>query len=459
MSEAERSIETDVFSSEESFASDQIPIFSPSISLPQLDQIRELCYRPGGLGNPADPLDLKLRQHCWRLMLGQRDAKLAVSEIERVAPASLDKKTISQIEMDLNRCQLILQSQPHLRDHALQLLKQRVQSVITQVLQRHPQLHYYQGYHDVVAVVVLLFSFDDDDDDDDDGKVPSQVLIDMVDRLTMFCFRDFMMVDMTACEPYLDLVNDLIQLEDEELFEYLQSVSDRPQWFRFWSVSWILTWMSHVVKLKFSHLLRLWDFFLTQVFVPDAGDQTVCVEAICYFAASLVLCRREEFLKVADPDEATILSMLQKYDIQEDSELESAIQRTYNLIEKYRGNPQYRHLYKKFCKSSCVKSVNLPDYFNDTSMADQQSVEQQQDMKIQQIQKSQSKDGQIESSGDKTVQLHFVVSVSLAVLLYIFSNSSMFPLKQKQYNNSYKQFIRNFIYIITKYLVANAIIY
>ncbi|KAI3653125.1 hypothetical protein MP228_002550 [Amoeboaphelidium protococcarum] len=413
MSEAERSLQSDVFSSEESFASDQSPIFSPMISLPQLDQIRELCYRPGGLANPVDPLDQKLRQHCWRLMLEQRDAKLAVSENERLAPASLDKKTISQIEMDLNRCQLILQSQPHLRDHALQLLKQKVQSVITLVLQRHPQLHYYQGYHDVVAVVVLLFSFDDDNDD---GKVPYHVLIDMVDRLTMFCFRDFMMVDMTACEPYLDLVNDLIQLEDEELFEYLQSVSDRPQWFRFWSVSWILTWMSHVAKLKFSHLLRLWDFFLTQVFVPDAGVQASCVETICYFATSLVLCRREEFLKVTDADEATILSMLQQYDIYEDSELESAIQRTQNMIEKYRGNPQYRHLYKKFCKSSCVKLVNLPDYFSDTSMADQQSVEQQQDINIQQRQKSQFKDGQIKSNGDKTVQLHFVVSVSLAVL-------------------------------------------
>ncbi|KAI3636789.1 hypothetical protein MIR68_005056 [Amoeboaphelidium protococcarum] len=458
MSEAERSLESDVFSSEESFASDQSPISSSTISLPQLDQIRELCYRPGGLGNPADPLDQKLRQHCWRLMLEQRDAKLAVSEIERVSPASLDKKTISQIEMDLNRCQLILQSQPHLRDHALQLLKHRVQSVITQVLQRHPQLHYYQGYHDVVAVVVLLFSYDDDDDDDD-GKVPSHVLIDMVDRLTMFCFRDFMMVDMTACEPYLDLVNDLIKLEDEELFEYLQSVSDRPQWFRFWSVSWILTWMSHVVKLKISHLLRLWDFFLTQVFVPDVGGQTAYVETICYFAASLVLCRREESLKVTDPDEAIILSMMQHYDVQEDSDLESAIQRTQNLIEKFRENPQYRLLYKKFCKSSCVKSVHLPDYFNDTSMADQQSVELQQDMKIQQIQTSDYLNRQVERNGDKTVQLHFVVSVSLAVLLYIFSNSSMFPLKQQQFNNSYVQFMRIFFYIITKYLVAIAIIY
>ncbi|KAH0617315.1 hypothetical protein JD844_015357 [Phrynosoma platyrhinos] len=141
-----------------------------------------------------------------------------------------------------------------------QVLQGQLMGVILQVLRAHPELHYYQGYHDI-AVTLLLVS----------GQ---RMAIALLERLSTLHLRDFMDPTMDSTKHILNYLMPILQRESPQLHDFMQ----RAEVGTIFALSWLITWYGHVLA-NFHHILRLYDFFL-------ASHPLMAV----YFAAAVLAC-------------------------------------------------------------------------------------------------------------------------------------------------------------------------
>ncbi|GCB75234.1 hypothetical protein scyTo_0018191, partial [Scyliorhinus torazame] len=140
-------------------------------------------------------------------------------------------KDYNQVLLDVQRS---LRRFPHgMRREERGVLQEQLINVILYVLQRNHQLHYYQGYHDIVVTVLLVVG----------------------ERMAI------------------------------ALMEILSSHHLRSEVGTIFALSWLITWYGHVLS-KFRHTVRLYDFFL-------ASHPLMPV----YIAAAIVLHRVKEVMR------------------------------------------------------------------------------------------------------------------------------------------------------------------
>lgn len=146
----------------------------------------------------------------------------------------------NQVNLDVDRSHR--RFPPEMRAAKRRALQQQLTNIIMRVLVRNPDLHYYQGYHDV-AVTLLLVTGED-------------LATALLEQMSLLPLRDFMEHTMEKTNKMLAFMHPIIEKADPELEEFLE----RSEVGQVFALSWLITWFGHVLK-DFDTIVRLFDFF------------------------------------------------------------------------------------------------------------------------------------------------------------------------------------------------------
>ncbi|XP_071355350.1 TBC1 domain family member 20 [Trachinotus anak] len=182
------------------------------------------------------------------------------------------------------------------------VLQEQLIDIILEILKRNPQLHYYQGYHDVAVTLLLV--------------VGERMAIAMLDKLSNYHLRDFMDPTMDSTKHILNYLMPILEQVDTELHDFMI----RAEVGTIFALSWLITWYGHVLS-EFKYTLRLYDFFL-------ASHPLMPI----YLAATIVL-HREKDVKQTECDMAMVHHLLSR--IPQDLPYELLIAQSQDLFNQY----------------------------------------------------------------------------------------------------------------------------
>lgn len=234
----------------------------------------------------------------------------------------------NQVHLDVNRSHRRFPR--NIRASRRAVMQRQVINVIMRVLCRNPELHYYQGYHDI-AVTLLLVTGED-------------VATALLEQISLHQLRDFMDHNMERTNQMLALIYAIIETADTELGQFLRR-SDVGHMF---ALSWLITWFAHVVNDPDS-IFRVFDLFLgTHPLMP------------IYLGAALVISRRSELL-LTECEMSSVhhtLCRLPQHIVENNTSLEELIDKAHYLFKNY--SPQKLESASKRCLrgSSAVKVHN-----------------------------------------------------------------------------------------------------
>lgn len=218
--------------------------------------LRRMAISEGGL------LTDEIRCQVWPRLLN------VPPQVLEQEPETVDRennKDYNQVLLDVQRS--LRRFPPGMPDEQREGLQEELIDIILRVLKRNPQLHYYQGYHDIVVTFLLVV-----------GEQRASVL---VEKLSTHHLRDFMDPTMDNTKHILNYLMPIIERVNPEVHDFMQ----QSEVGTVFALSWLITWFGHVLS-DFRHVVRLYDFFLAcHPLMP------------IYFAAVIVLHREEEVLE------------------------------------------------------------------------------------------------------------------------------------------------------------------
>ena len=107
-------------------------------------------------------------------------------------------------------------------------MRERLTTIITAVLNKNPDLFYYQGFYDLVSVFLLTLG-------ENLGFQCSNIL-------SNYMISDFLNESFeSGLFPVLDFSVKLIQIMDQDIYNLIDESGGQPSF----ALSWILTWFSH----------------------------------------------------------------------------------------------------------------------------------------------------------------------------------------------------------------------
>ncbi|XP_028591384.2 TBC1 domain family member 20 isoform X2 [Podarcis muralis] len=253
--------------------------------------LRRMAISEGGL------LMDEIRCRVWPKLLNVNTEDLPPPPGEELRE---DNKDYQQVLLDVRRS--LRRFPPGMPDEQREGLQEELIDSILQVLQRNPQLHYYQGYHDIVVTFLLV--------------VGERLATTLVEKLSTHHLRDFMDPTMDNTKHILNYLMPIIDQVNPELHDFMQ----RAEVGTIFALSWLITWFGHVLS-DFRHVVRLYDFFLAcHPLMP------------IYFAAVIVLHRAPEVL-ACECDMASVHHLLSQ--IPQDLPYETLISRAGDLFVQF----------------------------------------------------------------------------------------------------------------------------
>uniref|UniRef100_A0A3Q3AQH0 TBC1 domain family, member 20 n=1 Tax=Kryptolebias marmoratus TaxID=37003 RepID=A0A3Q3AQH0_KRYMA len=238
--------------------------------------LRRMAISEGGL------LTDEIRCQVWPRLLNV-PPNLLDQEPEKVERE--DNKDYNQVLLDVQRS--LRRFPPGMPDEQREGLQEELIDIILRVLKRNPQLHYYQGYHDIVVTFLLVV-----------GERLATVLVEKLSTHHLSAFRHLRVFF------YNNFIVIIFRAEVGTVF----------------ALSWLITWFGHVLS-DFRHVVRLYDFFLAcHPLMP------------IYFAAVIVLYREEEVLE-CECDMAMVHHLLSQ--IPQDLPYETLISRAGDLFVQF----------------------------------------------------------------------------------------------------------------------------
>lgn len=256
-----------------------------------MNTLREVAVNDGGL------LGQEIRRKVWPKLLNINIFCLP----PKPGPAlRANHRDYNQVEMDVRRS--LRRFPKGMAEGERSVLQGQLTDMILYVLRNNPELHYYQGYHDI-AVTLLL-------------TVGVRMATAMLQTLSTHHLRDFMDPTMDRTRHVLSYLMPLVQCESAGLHDFLL----RSEVGCIFALSWLITWYGHVLS-DFQQVLRLYDFFL-------ASHPLMPV----YCAAQMVLMREEEILQ-CDCDMPSIHQLLSN--IPPHFPYETLISRTHAFFQKH----------------------------------------------------------------------------------------------------------------------------
>ena len=119
--------------------------------------------------------------------------------------------------------------------------KTELSRIITEVLRRHPNICYFQGFHDICQVLLLVLGVE--------GAVVA------MEHIALLRIRDFMLPSLDPALDHLHLLYPLLLSADKPLCEHVSRT--KP----FFALAATLTLYAHDIQ-EYSNIARLFDVFL-----------------------------------------------------------------------------------------------------------------------------------------------------------------------------------------------------
>ena len=120
----------------------------------------------------------------------------------------------------------------------------KLTEIIIRILDHNPDMYYYQGYHDVCLTFLLVMN--------------EQQAFHLINTISRSHLRFYMERTMNTTSNLLEIIYLIIRDEDNELYDYLI----RSEVGTIFSLSWVITWFSHVLN-DLDDILRLFDLFIS----------------------------------------------------------------------------------------------------------------------------------------------------------------------------------------------------
>ncbi|XP_025943910.1 TBC1 domain family member 20-like [Apteryx rowi] len=277
-----------------------------------VEALRAAAVGAGGL------LSEEIRRKVWPKLLGVDTYNLPPRPGKATRQTHRD---YGQVLLDVARS--TRRFPPGMRAEQRLVLQEQLANLILHVLRAHPELHYYQGYHDI-AVTLLL-------------AVGERLAAALLEKLSAHHLRDFMDPTMDSTKHILNYLMPLLQRESSRLHDFML----RAEVGTIFALSWLITWYGHVLT-NFHHTLRLYDFFL-------ASHPLMPV----YFAAAVVLHREEEVLACAC-DMPSVHQLLSR--IPQDLPYESLVAKAQELFQRHPHAQLARQAALQHHKSIAIQS-------------------------------------------------------------------------------------------------------
>lgn len=154
-------------------------------------------------------------------------------------------------------------------------LKEKLAQLIVKLLIKKPDLHYYQGFHDVCLTYMTLLGY--------------KKALKKLDQLVDSHFKIFMQPTMNETQDFLALIPIIVGLEDKDCQLFLE----RSEVGTIFSLSWVITWFSHVISNE-NDVKKIFEF------LQDKDHYQVL-----YLSAAIVLHKRDELLSL-EPEMSTV---------------------------------------------------------------------------------------------------------------------------------------------------------
>lgn len=258
-----------------------------------VNKLRQFCITKYGL------VSTELRQRVWPVIFGIDVSKLPHKPNRTKVRENNTRyrfyKWFNQVQLDVNRSASRMPA--NLSPEQKEAMQENLSDLILHILSQNPDLHYYQGYHDITITILQVCGL--------------RLAMPVAERLTRDYLRDFMMETMDRTALVLEFIFPLIKEMDPELYIFLKE-SEVGSYF---ALSWLLTWYGHVIK-DLKRTCRIYDFFM-------AGHPTMPM----YLAAEIILHRREEILSTdCDmPSVHHLLTSLANVQLPDDELIQNAV--------------------------------------------------------------------------------------------------------------------------------------
>uniref|UniRef100_A0AAR2LLF9 Rab-GAP TBC domain-containing protein n=1 Tax=Pygocentrus nattereri TaxID=42514 RepID=A0AAR2LLF9_PYGNA len=245
--------------------------------------LRRMAISEGGL------LTDEIRCKVWPRLLNVPVGSI-LEELDKVEREN--NKDYNQVLLDVQRS--LRRFPPGMPDEQREGLQEELIDIILWVLQKNPQLHYYQGYHDIVVTFLLVLG--------------ERLATALVEKLSTHHLR--------WCHFFSKVCSNFLFFFNPEVYDFMQQAEVGT----IFALSWLITWFGHVLS-DFRHVVRLYDFFLAcHPLMP------------IYFAAVIVLYREEEVLD-CECDMAMLHHLLSQ--IPQDLPYETLISRAGDLFVQF----------------------------------------------------------------------------------------------------------------------------
>ncbi|CAF1015674.1 unnamed protein product [Rotaria sordida] len=170
-----------------------------------------------------------------------------------------------QIKLDVIRT--LKRFPPNYSDSERSELQDELILIITKILIKHEELHYYQGYHDISLTFLLVLGED--------------LCLPVIDSITMSHLKYFMEPTMEKTRDSLLYLMPLINCINSECAEYMERGDVGHVIF---ALPWFITWYSHVLD-DLPVILRLYDLFIVSHFLMPIY---VAAEIVNYHADEIL---------------------------------------------------------------------------------------------------------------------------------------------------------------------------
>ncbi|GBL96598.1 TBC1 domain family member 20 [Araneus ventricosus] len=255
------------------------------------DFLKNAAISRGGLLND------EIRKKVWPKLVGvdliETSPRPSLKEIEA-------HPYYGQVVLDVNRS--LKRFPPSIKEAQRLTMLDQLVFLIMRVLCRHPDMHYYQGYHDICVTFLLVLG--------------EETAFHVVEKLSRTHLNVFMEKNMEPTVHLLEYMYVLIGKENPLLKNFLL----KSEVGVIYCLSWLITWFGHVLN-DYDNVVRLFDFFIvSHPFMP------------VYLTTAIVLHRELEILK-QDCEMASVHSLLSQ--IPDDLPFEELIIHSLNLFESY----------------------------------------------------------------------------------------------------------------------------
>ncbi|XP_061582752.1 TBC1 domain family member 20 isoform X1 [Cololabis saira] len=268
-----------------------------AVSPADVAALRRMAISEGGL------LSDEIRGQVWPWLLNVPPTLL---EQQPETVERENNKDYNQVLLDVQRS--LRRFPPGMPDEQREGLQEELIDIILRVLKRNPQLHYYQGYHDIVVTFLLVLG--------------ERLATGLVEKLSTHHLRDFMDPTMDNTKHILNYLMPIIERVNPEVHDFMQQAEVGTVF----ALSWLITWFGHVLS-DFRHVVRLYDFFLACHPLMPIYFAAVFV---CLF--QIVLYREEEVLE-CECDMAMVHHLLSQ--IPQDLPYETLISRAGDLFVQF----------------------------------------------------------------------------------------------------------------------------